>query len=572
MNFPHETENSYLSGGNCLNPGVNSSGEVYFKEFLYLCLPLTTHEIIRRMKSIKSHITQLLKSLNEGVFEKEHTIALSLLSAMAGESIFLLGPPGVAKSLVARRLKLAFKGADAFEYLMSRFSTPDEIFGPVSISKLKDEDTYERITKGYLPTASIVFLDEIWKAGPAIQNSLLTVINEKIYRNGQFTVRVPLKALIAASNELPAKGEGLEALYDRFLIRQFVGCIEQEYAFDQMISSTREIEPEIPEKLQVDDELYNQIQAESEKVGIHYTIFELIHHIKREIEQYNTGRDENTPPIYVSDRRWKKIVGLLRTSAYLNESPGIHFSDCLLMSACLWDEIPQLPIIEEIVEQSIARGINTYLLGEKRLEQKLDTLKENMKSEHSLRELSDPGIQVVDTFYHRIEGYHIAGNLLIFASDYQSLKKDSNRLFYIQQDKFRPVNKILKAYDFVKNRNIAQKNIYSLRKGRRSVFVNNQEYPLLCYDNCDPLPAQQDGSTPFEFTLQEVIDLLHQMEVEYKTISERETAYIKDHLFLSSSQKSKIKRILGETAHIIENYRNELRIIAHAHEQENREY
>ena len=231
MNFPYETENSYLSGGNCLNLGVNPPNEVYFQEFLYLCLLLTTHEIICRMKSIKSHITQLLKSLNEGVFEKEHTIALSLLSAMAGESIFLLGPPGVAKSLVARRLKLAFKDADAFEYLMSRFSTPDEIFGPVSISKLKDEDTYERITKGYLPTASIVFLDEIWKAGPAIQNSLLTVINEKIYRNGQFTVRVPLKALIAASNELPAKGEGLEALYDRFLIRQFVGCIEQEYAF-----------------------------------------------------------------------------------------------------------------------------------------------------------------------------------------------------------------------------------------------------------------------------------------------------------------------------------------------------
>ena len=72
-------------------------------------------KIICRMKSIKSHITQLLKSLNEGVFEKEHTIALSLLSAMAGESIFLLGPPGVAKSLVARRLKLAFKDADAFD-------------------------------------------------------------------------------------------------------------------------------------------------------------------------------------------------------------------------------------------------------------------------------------------------------------------------------------------------------------------------------------------------------------------------------------------------------------------------
>ena len=88
------------------------------------------------MSSIKPRIHKLLDALNEGVFEKEHTIALSLLAAIAGESIFLLGPPGVAKSLVARRLKYAFKENNAFEYLMSRFSTPDEIFGPVSISKI----------------------------------------------------------------------------------------------------------------------------------------------------------------------------------------------------------------------------------------------------------------------------------------------------------------------------------------------------------------------------------------------------------------------------------------------------
>lgn len=184
---------------------------------------------------IDTQAKSILKATSEGIYEKEHILAMPLLSAIAGESVFLLGPPGTAKSLVARRLKLAFKDGNAFEYLMSRFSTPDEIFGPVSISLLKNEDRYERVVDGFLPTATVVFLDEIWKASPSIQNALLTAINERIFQNGRNTLSLPMKALIAASNELPAEDEGLEALWDRFLVRIVSNRIQTESTFYKMI-------------------------------------------------------------------------------------------------------------------------------------------------------------------------------------------------------------------------------------------------------------------------------------------------------------------------------------------------
>ena len=207
----------------------------------------------------------LLSEIGKGLYEKDTELRLGILAALAGESIILLGPPGTAKSMVARRLKLAFRGAKAFEYLMSRFSTPDEIFGPVSISKLKDEDTYERMVEGYLPTADVVFLDEIWKAGPAIQNALLTAINERIFRNGTQTVRLPMKVLIAASNELPKEDEGLEALWDRFLIRVVSDCIRSEKTFYKMLRDRQPASVSVSDELAISEDEFRRWQQDIEE-------------------------------------------------------------------------------------------------------------------------------------------------------------------------------------------------------------------------------------------------------------------------------------------------------------------
>ena len=293
--------------------------------------------------------------MNENIFEKESEIALSLLAAVAGESIILLGPPGVAKSMVARRLKLAFADARSFEYLMSRFSTPDEIFGPVSISKLKTSDTYERAVDGYLPTSDVVFLDEIWKAGPAIQNTLLTVINEKLFRNGNREIHLPLKLLVAASNELPAKGEGLEALWDRFVIRLESRPVRTEAAFDAMILggvSDSHSEKPISENA-ITNEEYANWQTEIDKVEVSKDVLSAIHGIHRNLHSVVVDDTDEPRDVYVSDRRWKNIVRLLRTSAFLQDRKQVTLEDLLPAYHCLWQEPEERDAVRKIVVRNI---------------------------------------------------------------------------------------------------------------------------------------------------------------------------------------------------------------------------
>ena len=322
---------------------------------------------------------QLLGEMNRGIYEKETEISLSLLAALAGESIILLGPPGVAKSMVARQLKTAFRDAQSFEYLMSRFSTPDEIFGPVSIQKLKTSDTYERAVEGYLPTADVVFLDEIWKAGPAIQNTLLTVINEKIFRNGNREMHLPLKLLVAASNELPAKGEGLEALWDRFVIRIESRPIKLEKNFRAMLleAPTDFLGPtdftdstdfsgftgglghaDFADNadfsdLKITSEEYAEWTERIDKIGVKEAVLDAISAIRKSLRAVNVDEAAERRNIYVSDRRWKNIVRLLRTSAFMQDREEVDICDLLPIYHCLWQEPEERDAIRNIVIRAL---------------------------------------------------------------------------------------------------------------------------------------------------------------------------------------------------------------------------
>src|SRR6266853_672277 len=158
----------------------------------------------------------VVKPMKSQFVGRDEVIDLIALAIVAGEHLFLYGPPGTAKSMLIRQFASAVQGR-YFEYMLTRFSEPNEIFGPIDLARLR-EGTVATVTTGMLPEAEFVFLDELFNANSAILNNLLSVLNERIYRRDIETHRLPLLSLFSASNHLP-EDEALRALFDRFLLR-----------------------------------------------------------------------------------------------------------------------------------------------------------------------------------------------------------------------------------------------------------------------------------------------------------------------------------------------------------------
>jgi MoxR-like ATPase len=291
---------------------------------------------------ISRELTTIANTLEEYFLGKQEIVRLLIISAVAGEHMVIVGPPGTAKSAMIRLFAQLIQ-ANYFEYLLTRFTEPNELFGPVDISAFR-QGVYQRRIDGMLPTSEIVFLDEVFKSNSAILNSLLMLLNERTFNNGTQRINVPLISVYGASNEVP-NDESLTAIFDRFLLRVQSNNLDS-YHFNELL--LRGLKNEQLRIRGIEKTIHPVLEARQLHL-LHAGFDRFLQFTDAFLTQYKglvfQIRSEG---VSFSDRRAIKMLKLFAASAYVDGRQTPDVSDFFILKH-IWNSLDQAEILEEIV-------------------------------------------------------------------------------------------------------------------------------------------------------------------------------------------------------------------------------
>ncbi len=277
---------------------------------------------------------EVVEPLKERFVDRDEIVDLIALAVTSGEHLLLHGPPGTAKSALIRQFASAVRGK-YFEYLLTKFSEPNEVFGPIDLVRLR-EGTVATVTTGMLPEAEFIFLDELFNANSAILNNLLTVLNERIYRRGAEVHKLPLLSLFAASNHLP-EDESLRALFDRFLLRCHVENLKRD-DLPRLLEAGWKLERSSPLDSSLSAEDLRRLSRRVYEVDLHGIA-------DRYADVVSKVRDLG---VALSDRRVVKILKLVAASAVLCGRQAAGVSDFWVFRY-VWDREEQIAPLAALV-------------------------------------------------------------------------------------------------------------------------------------------------------------------------------------------------------------------------------
>jgi MoxR-like ATPase len=286
-------------------------------------------ELLRRVRD----------ELGQIFLERDELLEGALVALLAAQHVLVIGPPGTAKSMLADEVCRRLTGARYFQWLLTRFTTPEELFGAVSLKALEQDD-YRRLTTHKLPEAHIAFLDEVFKASSSILNTILTLMNERRFHNGREVVEVPLLTLFAAANELPEDDE-LLALHDRFLLRFVVDYLGEDFRFLKLLQARP---PAARTTLPL--AALEEARAQAAALPVPGEVLRAMTDLRRELRAKN---------VIVSDRRWAQAVGVLRAHAWLGGRDRVADEDVPFLEHVLWRDPAERAVVRTAIRE-LLRG------------------------------------------------------------------------------------------------------------------------------------------------------------------------------------------------------------------------